>query len=312
MNSHADRILALLGKMPSLDDDQIAAALEISPRQTVNQACRALAAKGFITRERGAHGKIVNTLSGAAPSKAAKPAAQKEAGISAVSKTAERRPASEIPARLHEPGSTLIIIPCAGRKQEGSRTADCGGSICDRIPASLAKELTEARARIKSTHSFDESSLVPAWQRYDGALYNAGREGIQRLAEAGCHIIILSGGYGAVLAGEPIGFYDKQLKPADWPDRILERVLEEYARHNRIRSICAFVSATTGYATILRRTRWDRAGAADALLLCPEAARGAMRKAPQSLGEAISAFSGGDLNPAWRSSYGLGIITEQL
>ena len=60
--THADRIINLLARVPGLDDDEIARELAIQPRQTVNQVCRRLAACGTLIRERGIGGKIVNRL----------------------------------------------------------------------------------------------------------------------------------------------------------------------------------------------------------------------------------------------------------
>jgi len=42
-----------------LDDDQVAARAGISPRQTVNQICRALDRAGMVRRLQGPDGKIV-------------------------------------------------------------------------------------------------------------------------------------------------------------------------------------------------------------------------------------------------------------
>jgi hypothetical protein len=54
------RILNFVAQFPGRDDDEIAAALEISPRQTVNQVCRKLCKDNLLRRERGARGKLVN------------------------------------------------------------------------------------------------------------------------------------------------------------------------------------------------------------------------------------------------------------
>ncbi|MBB4910176.1 helix-turn-helix domain-containing protein [Actinophytocola algeriensis] len=45
-----------------LDDDQLAKRLSVSPRQTINQVCRRLAAEGRLRRFDGPDGKIVNEL----------------------------------------------------------------------------------------------------------------------------------------------------------------------------------------------------------------------------------------------------------
>jgi hypothetical protein len=55
------------------DDDQLAARLAITPRQQVNQICRALANNGLITRHHDPDaGKIVNRIRDAVPPKATK------------------------------------------------------------------------------------------------------------------------------------------------------------------------------------------------------------------------------------------------
>jgi hypothetical protein len=155
--------------------------------------------------------------------------------------------------------------------------------------------------------SFNEQSLVPSWQRYDGALYQAGRDALGDLMRAGSHVIILSGGYGAVVAKEPIGKYETVLKPSWWPGHLIERVLIAYAQRHSIASVRAFVSATGPYRMILKKTRWADAGIDDAIVFTPQAAPGGMLKSPASQGEALVALRDGTLAPGWRSSYGLGL-----
>ena len=59
-DSHRDRVTeAIRVSSRPLDDDQLAARTGISPRQTVNQVCRALEGAGMV-RRRPADGKIVN------------------------------------------------------------------------------------------------------------------------------------------------------------------------------------------------------------------------------------------------------------
>ena len=57
-----DRICELLTPGGQLDDDEIAARLDVV-RQRVNQTCRRLEAEGILTREVGARGKIANRRS---------------------------------------------------------------------------------------------------------------------------------------------------------------------------------------------------------------------------------------------------------
>jgi DNA-binding MarR family transcriptional regulator len=55
-------IIDFITRFPGRDDDEISAALQISPRQTINQICRKLEKAGLIERGRGSSGKIVNHL----------------------------------------------------------------------------------------------------------------------------------------------------------------------------------------------------------------------------------------------------------
>jgi hypothetical protein len=59
--SHRERVIAAISvSSRPLDDDQIAARTGISPRQTVNQVCRALEGTGLLRRLVGPDGKVVN------------------------------------------------------------------------------------------------------------------------------------------------------------------------------------------------------------------------------------------------------------
>ncbi|MEG8223341.1 hypothetical protein OSJ57_22435 [Sphingomonas sp. HH69] len=53
-------IIDFISKYPGRDDDEISAALQIRPRQTINQICRKLEKEGVVKRCRGSSGKIVN------------------------------------------------------------------------------------------------------------------------------------------------------------------------------------------------------------------------------------------------------------
>jgi cytoplasmic iron level regulating protein YaaA (DUF328/UPF0246 family) len=68
----------------------------------------------------------------------------------------------------------------------------------------LSQRLAE---KIHARAHIDETSLIPAWQRYTGSLYQASRDAMETARERGVHMIIVSGGYGLVLAAEPIGYY---------------------------------------------------------------------------------------------------------
>ena len=57
---HRERILTHIQKFPGRDDDEISAALQIRPRQRINQICRKLETFGHLSRRVNAHGKIGN------------------------------------------------------------------------------------------------------------------------------------------------------------------------------------------------------------------------------------------------------------
>lgn len=301
--THAQRIIALLSERSGLDDDEIARALSIDPRQTVNQICRRLAASGLLRRGRGSSGKIVNSIGeGSAP---IMPVPSRTPRSTQESKTAERhfdRPL--IPADF---AKTLLIIPCSGAKRGCGNAGGAGPAIRRSLPDDLAAELHKARQRVKALVPFDERQLIPAWQRYDGSLYGTGHRALADLMAAGMHVIIISGGYGVVLAQEPIGRYEAPLKLSWWPNHLIERVLIVYAHRHGIASIRAFVSATGPYVTILKRVRWHDAGISDVLVLTPKAEPGGMRRSPATQGEALVALCNGTLSPEWRSSYDLGL-----
>lgn len=201
----------------------------------------------------------------------------------------------------------LLIIPCSGAKRDFVNAGEAGVAITQRLPVELASELLEARKYAKERTQIDETTLIPAWQRYNGALYEAGRDALGDLIAAGSHVVILSGGYGVVLAKEPIGMYKAVLNLSWWPGSLLERVLITYGRRHGLTSLRTFSSATGPYPKILKRVRWREAGINDALLLTPQAESGGMRRSPASQGEALAAFRDGTLTPDWQSSYGLGI-----
>lgn len=301
--TRAERIRALLQTRPGLDDDEIAAQLRIEPRQTVNQICRRLAEKGVLIRERGPGGKIVNTLtSGPLPAAPAYRTPLKAASI-------------DTPGRSLVPDDfscMLVIIPCSGTKRTGGSAGPAGEALTDHLPAEMPAELQRARAVVRTKVAFDETARLPAWQRYDGALYNAAGEAIPALIEAGAHVLILSGGYGVILAAELIGSYDTPLVPGWWPNRILERTLIAYAKRHDLASVRAFASETSPYRKVLQRIAWSAEGIADALLLSPEPQPGGMRKSPVSLGEALAALADRHLSSAWQSSYGLRLGVQRL
>lgn len=304
--THADRIVELLGRKSGLDDDEISEVLDIRPRQTVNQECRLLERKGLVRRERGPRGKIVNVLVGrkaVAPSREPAPLSTKIAArgrARVVLRSKQILVSSDL-------SRTLLILPCSSKKQPTGEVTESGPSIAQSLGSELAQELLDTRRRVRSWAKIDESRLVPAWQRYSGSLYQVGGQALRQAMKRGAHVIILSGGYGAVVATEPIGDYEARLRRSCWPNRLLERVLVNYAERQRLQSVRAFASKTTDYRNILERVVWRDAGIHDAILITPEAAGGAMRKSPTAQGEALAALISGTLSTEWKSSDGLGI-----
>ena len=305
--THADRIIELLARTPGLDDDEIAKALSINPRQAVNQTCRLLESKGILTRQRGPRGKIVNELCKgvSAPVTRAVPDTRPD-------KVASRpvRPSPIMTGRSlgpADPAKTLVIVPCSKAKIRPAISETGGDSIFRHLPNDLAGELREARRRVHERIPIDETTLIPAWELYDGSLYRAGRQALVSLAEAGYHIIILSGGYGAVLATEPVGWYEAKLSPSWWPSNILERVIIAYAKRQELTSVRALVSATSSYRTVLNRVPWRDEGFDDAMLLTPHAGKGGTFKSPATIGQALCLLADGTLTADWESSYGLGL-----
>jgi len=312
--TNPDRIIETLRRSPGLDDDELSRIADVRPRQQVNQICRYLESKGVVERVRGEKGKIVNLLVG--QSRAAPSTSQSKTQVVAHLASSAPEPA-RLAARARvgnssyigayvtpDLRSTLMIIPCSGAKAEFPNMCVTGPTILATLPSELAKRLIEARRAAARWAGVDERTCVPAWQRYDGTLYRAVRGELTKSVAHGdaCHLMIVSGGYGVVLAQEPIGMYEAVFRKARWPDGLLEEVLVAYARVHGLRSVRAFVSMTTEYVKLIKSVDWGLAGIDDAWLLTPEAGPGAMAKSPRAQGEALAAFLRADLNDSWRSS----------
>lgn len=279
--------------------------------------CRHLESKGVVVRVRRERGKIVNFLVGQPRSAPSTSRSETQvAGYSDFSAPERTRVSassgigsSSYIGAYSTPDlrSTLMIIPCSGTKAEFPNTRITGLSVLDILPSELAKRLIEARCAAAQWAGIDERTCVPAWQRYDGTLYRAARGALTKAVAHGdaCHLAIVSGGYGVVLAQESIGLYEAVFRKARWPDGLLEEVLVAYARAHGLRSVRAFVSMTTEYVKLVKGVDWRLAGIDEAWLLTPEAGPGAMVKSPRAQGEALAAFVRGDLNEGWRSSDGL-------
>jgi len=313
--TNEERIIARLLDRPGLDDDELSKATGISPRQQVNQICRRLESRGLVRREPGAHGKIVNFLQSSGEFSSSAPS--REATVPGAPLEQIRRSHVQhehaVPRAIEcDPGTTLFIFPCSGSKERRQDMRTQGPSILDQLPPLLGQRLADARTRIRARAHMDETSMIPAWERYTGSLYQAGRDAIEAALESGVHIIIVSGGYGLVLAAEPIGYYEAVFRNSWWPNRVLDEVILDYLRRHRLRAVCAVASATTEYAKLLRRVNWHSVELENAVLLSPEETTGAMVKSPRAQGEAVSMLLQGGLAMNWQSSDGLRLTSTRL
>jgi hypothetical protein len=207
---------------------------------------------------------------------------------------------------------TMLILPCSGAKHSGHSPAN-GQSIVSKLDPPRATALAAARAALREKARVDEKTLMPAYVRYSGQLYEHGSKSIGTALGNGYQIMIVSGGYGLVLANEPIGIYDKSFVLSDWPCGLLEGCLLYHARQAGIRSIVAVMARSSGYAKLVKKVRWKDAGLAAKLIspICP-ALSGAQGKVPRAQGQAIAALIAAGLSQDWRSSDSLPLEIEDL
>lgn len=309
--TNADRILELLKQRPGLDDDEISRLTGIQPRQQVNQICRRLETHGRLERKPSAAGKICNFLTTASMSSGYAPPVASKGQTSAQMMRSETTAPENASINLANFHSTLLLIPCSGRKNPGGAPGGCP-PITDSLPVALTRRLMDARINVLTKAGLDDRLLMPAWQRYAGTLYTYAARSLVIAVNAGLHVLIISGGYGVIRACEMIGNYSTRLTLSSWPAGLLEDVLCTYAARHRLQRVRAFVSQSTDYYRVVARAHWHDAGVTDAVAITPEATRGAMVKTPRAQGEAMAAFLAGTLTPAWRSSDGLSIETHQL
>jgi len=312
-SGNTGRIIDTLRRRPDLDDDELSRLSGVKPRQQVNIICRRLEQEGVLKRFTGASGKIVNRLVN--ESAVGRPAAVTALASSPVGLPSPPSLPLQKAASLDPRGSgTLIIIPCAGRKTAGSAPAKSKGSLLDDLPADLAARLQSARRRVAEAARIDETTLMPAWRRYNGTLYQSAFSGSVDVEERDwfSHLLILSGGYGVVRATDLIGTYDLAMEEGRWPRGLLQEVISAYARRHGLKRAIALVSETTGYAKILQKVDWRSAGIDEAFLLVPEASTGAMVKAPRAIGEALLPVVECGWEPSWQSSDGLRLLARRL
>jgi hypothetical protein len=322
--TNRQRILTLIREVPGLTDSEIRQRTGIEPHQQVNQICRGLAADRLIRRVQGAHGRIVNVLPGTEPSitstptpptpTPASPAAPREGSSRRSGFFRSRRPEEDSPLEVDaDLSSMLLILPCSGRKAAGGTRGLRGPSVTEHLDTSLARRLEEARSALSGAANLDETRLLPAYQRYQGTLYSTAHQDLAAAVEQRTQIIILSGGYGILLAEEPIGTYERTFNVRDWPRGLLEECLVTVARRLGATRAVAFCARSTGYAELVRRTPWKRNGF-EATLAFPEleGRGGAQVLVPRASGEAFGALLRGQLDASWRSGDGLPLATERV
>lgn len=185
-----------------------------------------------------------------------------------------------------DPRRALLVIPCSAAKARGGQppTATTGARA-----EAWPEALLAARAQVLAGTDSDASRLLPAWQRYQGGFYRHARPALGEAAATG-KVTVISGGYGLAGANEPIGWYDKVLRLADWPRGLLESELTAQARRFDVDLVVGFAATSSSYAYLLRRTRWRNAGLRACLVTITGVTGGAMAEVPRRLGLAFAAF----------------------
>jgi hypothetical protein len=317
MTTNTDRIIQVLSQWPGIDDDELARRANVHPRQQVNQICRRLEQQGVLRRIVGTNGKIGNVLVGTqAQTSFASPPEPTVRRITTPSPSGfvselirEDRSAVERPTDV---ASTLFIIPCSSSKVSTLAAGETGPSLLKMLPPALAQRLRHARDAMRLRAHVDETTLLPAWRRYSGILYQTAARALAGAADVRLNVLIISGGYGLVLADEPIGYYDAVFRLSSWPRGLLEDILIHYAQSRMLRNVRAIASSTGDYRKLLARVRWAAAGVDDALLLSPHGGPGAMVLVPRAQGEALTALLRGSMDATWSSSDGLRLDIQRL
>lgn len=286
--SRADEVLAAVAQWPGLTDKQLSQRTGIMPVPYVNAICRRLAAQRRISRVRGGEGKLINVPADAAQTSSVVdrsttrsiPVAipQPEGGRSAMSEDEKLHRIAQLPL-----ARTLLVIPCSKRKEHDGPPVSVGPHLSDELPHELSDRLTQAQRATAPKARIATTTSLPAWRRYRGTFYVAADEALAAAVQRGTHVLILSGGYGVVLAAQPVGDYDAILHPGWWPQRILQDCLVAYAKRHHLTAVVGFAGGSTAYAKVIRAARWRDADA-QSFLLSPElkGQGGAQKTVPQS------------------------------
>ena len=310
--TNREQVHALIRSEPAgLTDTEIRERTSIRPHQQVNQICLKLARQGLTVRHAGPDGRLRNfSIDGASVHSRS----EQRPGPRAVLRPHERVAAAalfEVPQLSIS--NTLFVLPCSGAKRSGGRSMGSHqGSVLNCLPHALAAELRACRSGNATMAQLDESSLLPAAERYTGTLYRAADDALDVLARAGADLLIISGGYGVVRPTEAIGWYDQQFRNSMWPNGVVARCLAAYADAIGATTVVGLLSGTTQYVRAFRSARWP--GAVEHVHhVWPQPVAGAMVKAPRAQGEALKEFSrDGRLRASWRSSDGLGMQMTRL
>jgi cytoplasmic iron level regulating protein YaaA (DUF328/UPF0246 family) len=159
----------------------------------------------------------------------------------------------------------------------------------------------------------NEGLLRPALERYQGHFYQVARERIREACGRGIHILIISGGYGALLPEEPIGNYEAAFSPNWWPKGLLSDVVRAYAAQHKISSVRAFVAASTTYRKAVASIDWSAAGINDVVVVSPQVSGGgAMIKSPRAQAQAFCAALDGELADDWAIPDGIPVCAVSL
>jgi hypothetical protein len=208
----------------------------------------------------------------------AAPAHVTSAAAAPPSKDAQR---SVSALRRIDPRTALLVVACSGGKARGGQPAS------DPQAGQWPDTLRDARTQVLHTAATNDNRVLPAWQRYTGHFYQNARPAFAEAVAAG-NVVIISGGYGLVRADEPIVWYEREFKLAEWPDGLLSSLLAAEAQ--RTGTVVAFASRTSEYARLVRRTRWHRAGVTGLLVTITGGIAGARTEVPRRLGQAFTAF----------------------
>jgi hypothetical protein len=302
--TNTDRILVAIGAAPGISDSELRQQTGIEPHQQVNQICRRLDREGKTRRETRPDGRIGNYLVGATSAAGVVPTVQAAVRVNV-------RPVTELPGPAAR--NALMVLPCSGRKIDGGRRGLDGPSILDLLGSELSARLREARRRLAGHARLDESALFPAYERYTGTLYQSAGPHLANAVRAGRPVIIVSGGYGLVLAEEPIGIYDRAFSLSDWPRGLLEDCLVRAAEALGVTDVIGFCARSTGYADLLRSVRWKRQEV-HGWLASPElgARGGGQVLVPRACGQAAAAFNDGAFCDGWTSTDSVAVRLEQL